>query len=167
MSSEERQTWVYAVVMLIVPGWYFANVLGRARDTSVAEIDYQRTLLWNVGILIAAIIAATILATIAAAIRIAVAREIAAKRRGEDGGVAEVTDADLRNLERHDERDRHIDRLGGFVAGIVLGVGVTGSLALTLAEREHFWIASALYASLVLSMLVSAAVKIVAYRRGI
>jgi hypothetical protein len=39
-------------------------------------------------------------------------------------------------------------------------------LALAMAEVEHFWIAHALYLAFVLAALTSAAVKIVAYRRG-
>ena len=39
--------------------------------------------------------------------------------------------------------------------------------ALTLAEFEYFWIANAMYLVFVLSALVGAAVKLIAYRRGI
>ena len=38
---------------------------------------------------------------------------------------------------------------------------------LTLAEFEYFWIANAMYLVFVLSALVGAAVKLIAYRRGI
>ena len=38
---------------------------------------------------------------------------------------------------------------------------------LALAEFDHFWIANAMYLVFVLSAVVGAAVKLVAYRRGI
>jgi len=48
----------------------------------------------------------------------------------------------------------------------VSSVGVVGAMALTMLEYEYFWIANALYVSFVLASLVSATVKLVAYRRG-
>jgi hypothetical protein len=36
-----------------------------------------------------------------------------------------------------------------------------------MAEADHFWIANAIFAGLVLSSLVSSTVKIVGYRRGL
>jgi hypothetical protein len=40
-------------------------------------------------------------------------------------------------------------------------------LGLTMVEAEHFWIAGAIYGGFVLANVVSSAVKLVAYRRGI
>ena len=63
-------------------------------------------------------------------------------------------------------RDKDINRFGEYVGGIVLGVGMVVPLVLAMAEFDYFWIANAMYAAFVLSSLVSATVKLVAYRRG-
>lgn len=138
MSFEEKSTWIYLVVVLVVPAIYFANILGQVQDTPVTEIAYVRPM-------ITAIVIA-ILASIVAHIVVA---------------VASPQDSDKR-----DERDKSINRLGEYVGAIVLAVGVVGVLALTMAEFQHFWIANALYAAFILQGLTSTTVKIVAYRRG-
>jgi hypothetical protein len=162
MSFEERQTWVEAVVMIVVPGWYFVTILSQASSTPISDIEYQWPLAISVVVVIATIIVGIIATTIGAAIgnRIAIAREA-----GTTEGI-EFDDSDLDDLDRSDERDKAINRFGGYVGGIVLGVAVLVPLGLAMAEREPFWIANALYAALVLSILASSAVKLVAYRRG-
>lgn len=138
MSFEEKSAWIYLVVVLVVPGIYFANILGQAQDTPVTEIAYVRPMITAVIIAIIASIVAHIVVAIAS-----------------------PKDADKR-----DERDKNINRFGEYVGGIVLAVGGVGVLALTMAELEHFWIANALYAAFILQGLTSTTVKIVAYRRG-
>lgn len=138
MSFEEKSAWIYLVVVLVVPGIYFANILGQVQDTPVTEIAYVRPMITAIVIAIVASIVA----------HIAVA-------------IASPKDADKR-----DERDKSIYRFGEYVGGIVLAVGAVGVLALTMAELEHFWIANALYAAFVLQGLTSTTAKIVAYRRG-
>ncbi len=48
----------------------------------------------------------------------------------------------------------------------VLSAGIVGAIALTMTGAAHFWIANALYLTLIVSGLVTAVVKIVVYRRG-
>lgn len=138
MSFEEKSTWIYLVVVLVVPAIYFANILGQVQDTPVTEIAYVRPM-------ITAIVIA-ILASIVAHIVVAIASP--------------------KDSDKRDERDKSINRRGEYVGGIVLAVGAVGVLALTMAEFEHFWIANALYAAFILQGLTSTTVKIVAYRRG-
>jgi predicted permease len=138
MSFEEKSTWIYLVVVLVVPAIYFASILGQVEDTPVAEIAYVRAMITAIVIAIVASIVAHILVAIGS-----------------------PKDADKR-----DERDRNINRFGEYVGGIVLAVGAIGVLGLTMAEFDHFWIANALYAAFVLQGLTSTTVKIVAYRRG-
>lgn len=138
MSFEEKSAWIYLVVVLVVPGIYFANILGQVQDIPVTEIAYVRPM-------ITAIIIG-ILASIVAHIVVAIASPKGADKR--------------------DERDKNINRRGEYVGGIVLAVGAVGVLGLTMAELEHFWIANALYAAFILQGLTSTTVKIVAYRRG-
>ncbi|MEI8082120.1 MAG: hypothetical protein WCI74_09785, partial [Actinomycetes bacterium] len=70
------------------------------------------------------------------------------------------------DIGRTDERDKQISRRGELVGYYVSSAGVVGAMALTMLEYPYFWIANALYLGFVIAALVSAAVKIVAYRRG-
>lgn len=169
MSMQERSAWISALVTLCIPGWYFIHILNESGNTAVSEIDYQGLLIWNFGIIIAATIAVTIVTAIGTAIGAAIGTEVAAAARGEKStpGAAEAAaEAAAKRLDRKDERDTHIERFGGYVFGIVLAVLAICPLALAMAERDHFWIANSLYGALMLAGLVSAIVKIVAYRRG-
>lgn len=138
MSFEEKGTWIYLVIALVVPAFYFANVLGQVGETPVTEIAYVRPM-------ITAIIVA-IVASIVAHIVVAIASP--------------------KEADKKDERDKHINRFGEYVGGLVLAVGAVGVLVLTMAEFDHFWIANVLYAAFILQALTSTTVKIIAYRRG-
>jgi hypothetical protein len=163
MSFEERRTWIEAVVTVLVPGWYFVNVLPEALSTPVGEIEYQ----WLLGVSVVVLVATIIGGIITTNIATLIAGEISAARDRGTAAHTETTDAALRTLDRSDERDTTIGRLGGQMGGIVLGIAVLVPLGLAMAEREPFWIANALYAALVLSSLASSAAKLVAYRRGL
>jgi hypothetical protein len=149
MSFEEKLTWVNAVVSVAVPVVYFTIVLGQLGETAAADIAYQRPLLIAIG----ASIVLTIIGAIGAAIGTAITAEIT--------GVGSVDD-----IDRKDERDVDINRRGELVGYYVSSAGMLGVLALTMLEYDFFWIASALYASFALGSVVSAIVKLVAYRRG-
>ncbi len=139
MSFEEKGTWAYLGLAIVIPAIYFRHVLGLMGPTPVAEIAYVRPL-------ITAIVAA-IAAAIVAHILIAVAKPSEADKR--------------------DVRDKDISRFGDYVGGIVLGVAVAGVLVLTMLELEHFWIANAIYAAFIVQAIASSIVKLVAYRRGL
>ena len=139
MSFEERGTWVFAVVTVVSYAAYLVIVLGRAGDAPLEDVDYVATMLWTIGIAIAASIVGHILVAI-----------------------ANPDDAD-----KADVRDREVNRFGEYWGGLVLGAAMIGPFVLTITEAEHFWIANAMYAAFVIGGLVGAIVKIVAYRRGI
>ena len=143
MSSEERGQWVYLVAIVVTYGAYVVVVLGQAAQTPVADVDYVPAMLWAIGIGIALSIVGRIVVEIA-------------------GQIADPSD-------RHDAdvRDRDIGRFGEYFAGTVLGIGMVVPFVLTLAEFEYFWIANAMYLAFVLSALIGAVVKLIAYRRGI
>ena len=143
MSSEERGQWVYLVAIVLTYGAYVAIVLGQVVQTPVADVDYIPVMLLAIGIGIALSIVGRIVVEIA-------------------GQIADPSD-------RHDTdvRDREIGRFGEYFAGTILGIGMVVPFVLTLAEFEYFWIANAMYLVFVLSALVGAAVKLIAYRRGI
>jgi hypothetical protein len=149
MPFEEKFTWVYAAVAVVVPAAYFTIVLRQLGTTPAAEIAYQRPLLIAMG--------ASIVLSIVGSIVIAIGAAISAQVLG-NGSVDEI--------DRKDERDVSIGHRGELVGYYVMSAGAVGVLALTMLGYAHFWIANALYLSFVVAALASSAVKIVAYRRG-
>jgi hypothetical protein len=137
VSIQEKRTWIYVVVSLAVPIVYFGLIAQRTRDTSVADVAYVRPMVTAVVVAIVANIVAGIAAAIAS-------RD-------------DVTD----------ERDRRIDRFGDVIGFYVMSACAVVPLGLALTEAAYFWIANTLYASFVLAAVVSSAVKLIAYRRGI
>ncbi|MEU6073939.1 hypothetical protein [Micromonospora sp. NPDC047074] len=138
MSSEEKRTWISAVVGVVVPVVYLAIVLSKVPGAGVARIAYVGPMLTAIGVGIGASIVLTIVAAIASP----------------------------RDAGKTDERDREVNRRGEYVGFYVMSIAALVPLVLAMAEVEHFWIAHALYLAFVLAALASAAVKIVAYRRG-
>lgn len=139
MSFEEKSTWITASVTALVSGVYFAIILGQMRDTPVTAIAYQRLLLVAVGVAVVLTVIASI--------------------------VTAVTSP--KDRDKKDERDVDIKRYGEYIGYYVLAVGAAGVLGLTMLEVAYFWIANALYLAFVLATLVSSAVKLYAYRRGL
>ena len=138
MSLGEKRTWIDAAVALGVPLVYFAVVLGQVPGADVTRIRY-------VGLLVAAVVVA-----IVANIVLSIVAAITAPKGVEA-----------------DERDRQIHRFGEYVGFYVMSIGAILPLGLAMAEAPHFWIAQTLYLAFVAAALVSAATKLVAYRRGL
>jgi hypothetical protein len=138
MSSEEKHSWIYVVVGVLVPLVYFATVLSKVPGTDVATIGYVWPMLTAIGVGIGASIVLSIMAAI-----------ISPREAG-----------------KTDVRDKEINRRGEYVGFYVMSVAAIVPLGLAMAKAEHFWIANALYLAFVLAALASAVVKIVAYRRG-
>ncbi|MFF0448793.1 hypothetical protein ACFYT4_20680 [Streptomyces sp. NPDC004609] len=138
MASEEKSAWITGVLALVTYAGYLVAVLGRAGDTPLAEVPYVAALLWAVGISIAASVVLHVLA------------------------------AALRPREAHgkDQRDREINRYGEYIGQSFVVIGGVAALGLAMAERDHFWIANAVYLAFVLSATVGSVAKIVAYRWG-
>lgn len=139
MSSEEKRSWIYAVVGVLVPLVYFATVLSQVPGTDVATIGYVWPMLTAIGVGIGANIVLSIIAAI-----------ISPREAG-----------------KIDVRDREINRLGEYVGFYVMSVAAIVPLGLAMAKIEQFWIANTLYLAFVLAALVASIVKIVAYRRGL
>jgi len=149
MSYEERATWVGAAVSVLVAGIYCSFVLNQMGSVPLAQIAYQKPMLMAIG----AIIVATIVGMILMSIGSAVAAEIKHRGSGDDIG-------------RKDERDDHINRRGELVGYYVSSVGILGVVVLAMVRTDQFWIANALFLTMMIGGLVSSAVKIVIYRRG-
>lgn len=140
MSFQEKSNWVMMVLIAVVYGVYFAVVFGDlASMPGVRDVAYRAMLVGTVVVL-------TILAAVTHIIL----------------AVASPKEADT-----NDERDRSINRFGEYVGGFVLAATVFVGMGLAMVEIEHFWIANALLAGLVLSELVAGVTKAVLYRRGI
>jgi uncharacterized membrane protein len=139
MSFGEKTTWVDVVVTAATYAVYVAIVIGRTDGGPVTDVAYVSTMLWAVGIGIAV--------NILGAIGVAVSKPSEA--------------------DKSDERDKQIGRLGDYVGGVVLGVWMLVPLGLAMGESDHFWIANAIFAGLVLMSLVSSTIKIVGYHRGV
>ena len=138
MSSEEKHSWIYVVVGVLVPLVYFATVLSKVPGTDVATIGYVWPMLTAIGVGIGASIVLSVMTAI-----------ISPREAG-----------------KTDVRDKEINRRGEYVGFYVMSVAAIVPLGLAMAKAEHFWIANALYLAFVLAALASAVVKIVAYRRG-
>ncbi|HYN68952.1 MAG TPA: hypothetical protein VEX41_01925 [Candidatus Eisenbacteria bacterium] len=138
MSFEEKGTWLYGVIAVALPAIYFATILGQVPNTAVTEINYQGPLL----------------AAIGAAIALAIVGMIAI-------GIAMPKEAG-----KSDQRDKEINRLGEYVGGTVLALGMVVPLGLAMAEVPHFWIANAMYLAFVVAATCGTTVKLVLYRRG-
>ena len=122
-------------------GWYFAVVFGDivTQEAPIRDIAYRGMMLGTV----------VVLTSLAAATHIVIA--VASPKEAND----------------FDERDRQINRFGEYVGGFVAAGAAFAGLGLAMFEVEHFWIANAILAGLVLSEVVSGVIKVVLYRRGL
>ncbi len=137
MSFEQKNTWTYLVLAVVIPAIYFATILGQVPSTPVGEIDFIVPMITAIGLAIVISIVGSIAVSI-------VSRSY-------------VTD----------ERDKHVNRRGDSVGFAVLGALVIGPLALAMLEVAPFWIANSIYLAEVLAAIVASIVKLVAYRKGV
>ena len=138
MSFEEKGTWLYLVIISVLPIAYVAAIAGQATSVPVTDIEYQGPMLAAIG----ATIGLALLGMIAIAI-------------------SSPADAD-----KSDQRDKDINRLGEYVGGTVLGFGMIVPFGLAMIEAPYFWIANGMYAVFVIAGICAATAKLVLYRRG-
>lgn len=69
-------------------------------------------------------------------------------------------------MEKRDQRDKQIYRVGEYAGHWVLVAGAVASMGFAMAELDQFWIANVIYLAFVLSAITSAVVRVAAYRRG-
>src|SRR5690606_5292397 len=139
MSYEEKGTWVYLVVSVVVYAAYGGVVLSRADGGPLADGAYVGPLLWSV--------AGAVVAGIVVRIVVVVARP--------------------RGRRRTDARDRDLARRGTLAGQWGVVGGALGALVLALADADTFWIATTIYLGFVVMAVVSSVVPLVAYRRGV
>ncbi|GAA2695522.1 hypothetical protein LV78_007747 [Actinosynnema pretiosum] len=139
MSFHEKRTWIAALSALVGYAAYAVVVLGRAGGGPLSGVAYQWPLVWS-----------TVLSVVVTVALVVVVSALAPKEAGAE-----------------DERDRDINRFGEHVGQGFVALGAVAALALALLDVGGFWIANAVYLALVLSAVVGAAAKLVAYRRGV
>lgn len=138
MSILEKNAWIFSVCLPICYLAYIIAVFVRAGDGPLIDAPY-------VGPLVISFFASVVLTVVGAVI---------------------ATMANPQERDRTDERDDVISRHGDAIALWVLSLGVLGPLVLAMLEVDHFWIANALYLTLVVASVVGSAAKLIAYRRG-
>jgi hypothetical protein len=139
MSYEERGVWAYLLASAGAYLAYLAIVVPRLLHTPAAHVSYLLPLL------------ATTLAAVFIATVVRSALEVA---RPSDTGQPDV-------------RDRDIARFGEHASRWCLVGGAAAGCFMAFSHWDDFWIANVLYLGLVLAAVVGAAVRVVAYRRGL
>jgi hypothetical protein len=138
MSFEEKNTWIYLALALIIPAVYASVVFGQLDTTPLDEIAYA-------GPLLTAIITAIVLSII---------------------GSIVISIGSPKTAGQKDERDVGISRRSDLAGYYFFSGAVVGVLLLVVNNVDHFWIANAIYGAFVLAAIFSSVVKIAAYRRG-
>lgn len=149
MSFRERSALITLVAMLVVYGWYFADVATAAASTPVTELDYQLSLYVMVGVLVATIIIGHIAIVVYAASK---------ARRGSD--LASELD------DMPDERDRLIETRADAFSSHFIAIAAFGAMFQAMARWPDFWVAHTLLAGLVVMGIAKSVWVLLAYRRG-
>lgn len=137
MAFEEKWAWLFGAVAVVVFGGYAAITLSRVDGAAVAEVSYESTLLWAIGV------------SVVSGIVLRITLGIVSPGAGQ-----------------LDQRDKEIGRASERTGQSFLMLGGVGGLVMALAEVDHFWIANTLYLTFVLSAVVASIAKVSAYRRG-
>ena len=149
MTFKEKMAWVNVVVSVAVAVAYFTIVGRRLDGGSASDVAYQWPLIIAIVVSIASMIVGAIVVSIGTAIR------------------AEITgEGSVKDIDRADERDTHIDRRGELMGYYVTSAGVLLALVLAMLRQDQFWIANALFLFMLIGSVVSSTAKIVIYRRG-
>ncbi|MBG0814150.1 hypothetical protein [Planomonospora sp. ID82291] len=136
MTSEERNTWLYAILVPVTSLAYFAVVVPRLFEQPASEVSWVGPMLWAVGASFAGSIVGSVLLGVTA-----------------------------RSAEAApDVRDREIERHGDRIAQAITAFGAAAVLALAMLEADHFWIGNALFLIGAVGATWGAVAKIRAYR---
>ena len=139
MSYEEKGTWAYLVASAGTYIVYLAIVSPRLQSTPAAQVQYVAVLLWTVA---ASIIAATVIRTL-------------------------IETARPSDSRRSDVRDKEIARHGEHASRWFIVASAAAALAMAMVKWDYFWIANVIYLGFVLWAVAGAALRLVAYRRGL
>ncbi len=142
MTFRAKFATAFLVILCVLPGLYFLQLLPQVGSTPVGQIEYQVPLL----AMLVGVVAATVVAVVVISVRSA--------RRNEP-------------VDEEDERDRLIDMRGDQVGSYVLVGAAVAGIGLALAEAQFFWIANGVLALTVAAGIVRCAVVLNAHLRGI
>lgn len=129
---------IFMAISLIGVSAYVVILTLRARGTPLTEVEWVTPMVWTLGLAMGAGIVGDLV--------------VSTLKKG---------DAAL------DVRDLEIRRYGLYVGHFAGVIGGVVALALTMLDAKKFFIAHALYVGFVVSALISASVRLRAYRRGL
>lgn len=139
MGFEEKNVWLYGLTTLVTTVIYCLTILNRSRGIPLVETAYIAPMIWSIG--------AAIILSIIGHILMAILWP--------------------KEADKKDIRDKEIEQFGDYAGQVFLVMGGLCAMILAMVKANHFWIANAVYLCFALSSLLSSAVKIHAYRRGI
>ena len=135
MAHQEKRAWIMLVVTLVVYPAYVVIVLRGAAGAPLADTAYASTLLWSIGIAVAANVVLDIATSMGTP----------------------------RSEYKADVRDREIARIGDLTGQSLLIIGALAGMGLAMLEVDTFWIANVIYLGFVLSAVVGSATKLAGY----
>ena len=138
MAHQEKRAWIMLVVTLVVYPAYVVIVLRNAAGGPLVDVPYASTLLWSIGIAIAANIVLDIATSLGTP----------------------------RSEYNADVRDKEIARVGDLTGQSFLVIGALAGMGLAMLEADSFWIANVIYLGFVLSAVLGSLTKIAGYRGG-
>lgn len=136
MSTEEKGAWIAGVVAVGMLGVYVSSLL--SQGVPLHETEYAWPMVW---------------AIIGSGIATIVLHILAAAFWPKDAG-------------KKDARDKQIARFGNHIGNGFLIAGALAAMVMAILEWDTFWIANVIFLGFVLSAVLAAIVKLVAYRGG-
>ena len=135
MAFLEKSQWVVVVVAVATLATYGTWALTQVLGKPVAEIDWVQPMIYSI---VAFVVLNVVGNVIAAA-------------------------TNPKEADKHDLRDKEIDRFGERVGNYVLITGACAALVLAMAAADRFWIGNAIYFAGILAAVGSSVTKIAAY----
>jgi heme/copper-type cytochrome/quinol oxidase subunit 2 len=135
MAFLEKSNWVVLVVAVATLATYGTWTLAQALGKPVAEIEWVQPMIYSiVGFVVLNVVGNVIAAA-----------------------------ANPKEADKHDQRDKEIDRFGERVGNYVLITGACAALVLAMAAADRFWIGNAIYFAGILAAMGASVTKIAAY----
>jgi heme/copper-type cytochrome/quinol oxidase subunit 2 len=135
MAFLEKSNWVVLVVAVATLATYGTWTLMQALGKPVVEIEWVQPMIFSI---VAFVVLNVVGNVIAAA-------------------------ANPKEADKHDQRDKEIDRFGERVGNYVLITGACAALVLAMAAADRFWIGNAIYFAGILAAMGASVTKIAAY----
>ncbi len=135
MAFLEKSNWVVLVVAVATLATYGTWTLTQALGKPVAEIEWVQPMIYSI---VAFVVLNVVGNVIAAA-------------------------TNPKEADKHDQRDKEIDRFGERIGNYVLIAGAIAALVLAMAAADRFWIGNAIYFAGILAAVGSSVTKIAAY----